>query len=356
MADLAAGLIGRGHSVTLLTAGDQFPGNRGGEILRRSLTEAGVDIRIMPYPTQRTTRWGYPYRLFRSFFRTARYLKREKFDIIHVHTPILSFIPRFLGYRFVTTTHVAKLALGALHRNATEEIAISSEVYDDCLRRGVAPEHLTLIHNGVDKKFATPVAEQTLDDTARELGIPRDKTIIGFVGTLCPRKGLDILLQAAARLKAEGYRNYRIVLLGNYDKEEDRTWLRETIAATNTAAEVSIFGYDTPGKFYPLFDIFVLPSRIEGFPLVVLEALLSRCCVVRSGTEGAEEQIEHGKTGFIFENENPDRLTDVLRKLLDDPILRANIAAAGQTKALAEFTSDIMTEKTLDVYRKLTDR
>ncbi len=310
----------------------------------------------MPYPTQRTTRWGYPYRLFRSFLRTARYLKREKFDIIHVHTPILSFIPRFLGYRFVTTTHVAKLALGALHRNATEEIAISSEVYDDCLRRGVAPEHLTLIHNGVDKKFATPVAEQTLDDTARELGIPRDKTIIGFVGTLCPRKGLDILLQAAARLKAEGYRNYRIVLLGNYDKEEDRTWLRETIAATNTAAEVSIFGYDTAGKFYPLFDIFVLPSRIEGFPLVVLEALLSRCCVVRSGTEGAEEQIEHGKTGFIFENENPDRLTDVLRKLHDDPNLRANIAAAGQTKALAEFTSDIMTQKTLDVYRKLTGR
>ncbi len=89
---------------------------------------------------------------------------------------------------------------------------------------------------------------------------------------------------------------------------------------------------------------------------MVLEALLSRCCVVRSGTEGAEEQIEHGKTGFIFENENPDRLTDVLRKLLDDPNLRANIAAAGQTKALAEFTSDIMTQKTLDVYRKLTGR
>lgn len=195
MVDLAAGLIERGHSVTLLTAGDQFPGNRGGGILRRSLIEAGVVIRIMPYPTQRTTRWGYPYRLFRSFLRTARYLKREKFDIIHVHTPILSFIPRFLGYRFVTTTHVAKLALGALHRNATEEIAISSEVYDDCLRRGVAPEHLTLIHNGVDKKFATPVAERTLDDPILRANIAaagQTKALAEFTSDIITQKTLDV--------------------------------------------------------------------------------------------------------------------------------------------------------------------
>ncbi|WP_299221989.1 glycosyltransferase family 4 protein [uncultured Alistipes sp.] len=320
------------------------------------MIDAGVSVRIIPYPTRRMARWIYPYRMLKSFILTAWYLRREKFDVIHVHTPILSFIPRFAGYKFVTTTHVAKLSLGFFHRIATEEIAISREVYDDCLNRGVAPEHLTLIHNGVDRKFSEPVADKEREKNARKLAIPSDKTVIGFVGTLCPRKGLDILLTAMARLKSEGYRNYHIVLLGNYDKEEDRAWLREVVAETDHEAEVSIFGYDTPRKFYPLFDIFVLPSRIEGFPLVVLEALLSRCCVVRSGTEGAEEQIENGKTGFIFENENPDSLAEVLRALLDDPTLRADIAAAGQAKALREFTSDTMTQKMLEVYRKAVNR
>lgn len=351
MRDLAAELIKQGHKVTICTAGKQFENHVGMGKLYNSLLQVGVEIQHIPYPNNNSRGLRKIYDLLLGFFYTMLFLHRQKFDVIHVHTPILSFIPKILGKKFVTTIHVADLHLGILHCNATEEIAISKAVWNDCLKRGVPKEHINLIYNGVDSRYAGNVNRDIIQATKKKLGISENELVIGFVGTLCYRKGVDLLLKSCKELI--GKESFHCVLLGNFDNEVEREKIVNLIKTLDMDTYVTIVAYDDPFLYYKTFDIFVLPSRLEGFPLVPIEAMLSGCCVIRSNTEGAYEQIDSGVNGFIFENENIGQLTDVLKTLIQDPALMHKVAKAGKEKALKEFTSEVMAKKTLEVYKKV---
>lgn len=99
----------------------------------------------------------------------------------------------------------------------------------------------------------------------------------------------------------------------------------------------------------------VLPSRIDAFMLVAIEAMMMGCCVIRSDTGGASEQIVHGQSGFIFENGNVNQLVQYLEYLIQNPSEIQSMSKAGQKNALEKFTSEIMAKKTLDVYTHLLE-
>ena len=124
--DLAQGLIEEGHTVHLLTAGKHYENHKGMDELYDSLLSVGVKIINVGFPSK-LGKLEY-LKLIPSFFETWRLFKREKYDIIHVHTPVLSFIPKILGYKFVTTVHSAKMNIGVLDRFPNHQIAISKEV------------------------------------------------------------------------------------------------------------------------------------------------------------------------------------------------------------------------------------
>jgi len=96
----------------------------------------------------------------------------------------------------------------------------------------------------------------------------------------------------------------------------------------------------------------VSASRSESFSLVTIEGMLSGCCVVRSDTGGAKDQIVNNETGFIFPNEDSHSLKVILEQLIINNELRKQIAQNGRTYALNNFTSDIMVESTIKVYEK----
>ena len=81
--------------------------------------------------------------------------------------------------------------------------------------------------------------------------------------------------------------------------------------------------------------------------------MMSECCVIRSNTEGAYDQISHGDDGYIFENENFIELATYLNKVIENDDLRLNIARKGKEKALNKFTIKEMTKGTLKVYEKV---
>lgn len=111
--------------------------------------------------------------------------------------------------------------------------------------------------------------------------------------------------------------------------------------------------FEDPKPFYDIFDIFVLPSRMESFPLVTLEAMMSGCCPIRSNTEGAYEQIESGVNGLLFDNEDSVQFTAAMEKLINDDDLRTKLAKNAKEKALKEYTIPVMTQKTLQVYDRI---
>ena len=351
--DLSAEMIRRGHTVTLLTGGKKADGDKALDNLYQSLLDTGIEIHKVSFPLSGCSRVKYMLKLLVSTCQTWLFLRRRKFDIVHLHTPVLSPVLKLCSCDFVMTRHLAGMNLGVFYVKPKYEIAISESTYRDAINAGMKQSDVFLINNGINSSFSELASSDDVSAICTRLNVPHDKIIIGFVGALCHRKGVDILLQSCDMLNTKYPDKFSLVWLGNPLKDEDRRWLSDLLERFKHPSYLRIFGYEDPKPFYDMFDIFVLPSRREGFPLVVLEAMLSGCCVVRSDTDGAQEQIADGQDGFLFKSEDSEELFLILEKLMLDKTLRESVAANGRKKALENFTSDVMAEKTLSVYNKM---
>ena len=81
--------------------------------------------------------------------------------------------------------------------------------------------------------------------------------------------------------------------------------------------------------------------------------MMSGCCTIRSNSNGAYDQIDHGENGFIFTSENSKELAEYIEKIYMDSSLRENLAKKGKLKAIANFTTQKMVNNTLKVYTEL---
>lgn len=342
--DLSVALVKLGHQVTILTSIDKPCNNEQDFFLKKF---SGNNIHVITYLRRK--------KLIGQIVSTIQFLNviARRWDIIHVQSPYYSFMPWLLHKRFVSTLHVNDLVPCFYYKNATHLIAISKETkkYAKTVF-GYQDQNITIINHGVSPRFAAELTRDESDSIKKRLKLPLDKIIVGLVASIEKRKGHDLLLKAVNNLPLDIKSKVHIVFVGSSKDGKTNGWLQNLI---NQYGEkrVSWFPYQDPELYYKIFDIFVLPSRLEGFPLVVPEAMLSGCCVVRSNTEGASEQIDSGINGFIFKNEDVEQLTDILQQIIQDTSLRQHLAQAGKEKALVEFTSEVMAKKTLAVYNKV---
>ena len=346
---LSKGLIDRGHQVYIITAG---PENHESEVnvkLFQDLINIGVIPIIVPFPKKNNNKYKYLLSLLYSLIYCKRVLDKYNFDIVHVHTPILSFIPKLLKRKFIRTIHTADLNLSILDCKADYEIVISKELYIEAMKKyNYSDGSIQLVHNGVSRDFYQPQKNYKEILELKKIYNIQDKIVIGLIGTIRYIKGHDILINAISLLPDHIKSNLNIIFLGDGEKDFVINLLKEK----KLSHLCTFLPFQNPLKIYPLIDIKVLPSRLEGFPLATIEAMLMGCCVIRSNTQGATEQITHGKTGFIFENENYSELSNILLELIENKELRNQVSQAGQTYALEHFISDIMVDKTLTVYQK----
>ncbi|MDM1063537.1 glycosyltransferase family 4 protein [Empedobacter falsenii] len=351
--DLSKELIESGHEVFVFTSGPEFAESEANVNLLNRLEVIGAQIVKIDFPNNSKNKLLYGLKMLKSVPIVHRKLLDFKIDVIHVHTPALSFIPVLLRKKYVKTIHIADLSLSILNRRATHEITISRETYKEAQQKfNYNEDELTLIFNGVDKRFSKQSPKENNLKTRNVYKINSDKIIIGIVGSIQYRKGHDVLLKAISKFPSDIKNKVILVILGEGNKKEEK-WLSNLVTENFLENIVIKLPFQDPKPFYDIIDIFVLPSRLEGFPLVAIEAFLSGCCVVRSNVEGAYDQIDDGKTGFLFQNENVDELKDILVKLTIDDKLRMEVTNNGREFALQNFTSDIMAEKTIEVYQKV---
>ena len=346
--DLGRALVSLGHRVTLLV-GRRKKNLPESEILYQKFLEVGVQVVSFREAINNSL-----HLKIISFLDVLFFIIWHRFDIIHIQSPYLSFMPWLLHKKFVSTLHVNDLIRCFYYKNATHLIAISRETKDYARRIfGYNDKDITIVNHGVSSSFATLLSAEQKNEEKLKRNLPVDKLIIGLVGSIEKRKGHDVLLNAIALLPKELLATIHIVFLGSSKDGKTKEWLDTLIEKTNMEGRVSRFEYQSSDIFYKLFDVFVLPSRLEGFPVVVIEAMSSGCCCVRSNVEGAYDQIDDGKTGFLFENENVEQLSSILKFLIENPDRRTEVAKAGREKALKEFTSEVMAKKTIDVYKQV---
>lgn len=160
---------------------------------------------------------------------------------------------------------------------------------------GIDDNKITVIYNGVDTKKFSPKNKHELRE---KYNLPKDLTIILFVGSGFKRKGLDTLIKAFARLKEQ---NLLLIVIGKGDKIE----YEKTCHKLKIEKKVLFLGIRKDiESFYALSDLFVLPTIYDPFSNATLEAMASGIPVITTKNNGVAELIEDGKEGYLTESIN----------------------------------------------------
>jgi glycosyltransferase involved in cell wall biosynthesis len=181
----------------------------------------------------------------------------------------------------------------------------------------------SVIHDAIDIEQAFPDE----GDARRRLGLPLDVPVIGTIGRFTEQKDHDTLLRAARRLVDRCPR--ALVAIVGYGPLHDR--LLEQCDRLGLGGHVRFLGEITdPYPFYAAVDVFVMTSRWEGFPVVILEAMAAGRPVVSTRVGGIAEAVDHGRSGFLTEPGDDEGLAAALAALVADPALRGRFGNAAR--------------------------
>jgi glycosyltransferase involved in cell wall biosynthesis len=202
-----------------------------------------------------------------------------------------------------------------------------SEAVSTMLRPQVGTKPVLTAHNGVHVR-------------ERLSGGGDDSFTVGALGTICRVKGTDIFLRAAA-LAVERRPGLRFEHAGQPDLHRDAGLddeLAGLLGSSRLREVVTMLGRAPADSVLPRWNVFVLPSRSDAFPLASLEAMAAGVPVVASRVGGIPEQITHLQHGILVPVGNVEALADWIVRLHDDAALRSELAAAGQRRVREEFT------------------
>lgn len=351
--DLAQGLAQEGHQLQMITGGVTDPENAYLNEIKAQFEDLGIAIKYFNTPKGNLLNKAITSVI--SILRILGWILKSKADVIHSQSPYMTFLPWLLRRKYVTTVHNVQLVKNIKYKNPTALIAISEESKQYAIAHlGARSNSVSVVCHGVSKRYATHLSAAEKSKLKKDLGISEDKVIIGFVGRITVEKGLDVLIRAVDQhLPHKLKEKVQLVFLGDFYSEFDQQSLKQAIATSGIADKLTKVSFQDPLPFYNIFDIFVLPSKSEAFGLVCVEAMLCGCCTIRTDTNGALDQIEHGVDGFIFPNEDSESLAEIIQQLMENPEQAANISRNGFQKALDNFTIETMTSNTLKVYEKI---
>ena len=246
------------------------------------------------------------------------------------------------GVRTMAVEHLPYPLDGALQlrlkrftsRRLAAHVAVGHRVARDVESFVGLPEgSVQAIHNGVPDLELEPATRSG------------DRLVVGSVGRLDRQKGFDVLLRALIDVPEP-----RLVLVGDGD---ERGSLESLTADLGLSDRVHFAGWsDDPRRALTSFDIFVLPSRFEGFPLAIVEAMLARLPVVATDVGSVREAVADGETGLLIPPEDPKALAIALRALLNDAERRADFGARGRERALV-FSPAAMARAYERVYQEI---
>lgn len=160
------------------------------------------------------------------------------------------------------------------------------------------------------------------------------------VGRLNAAKGIHLLLQAMATLRRD-FKALQLTLVGDGEERASLETLAEWLGISDCVVFSGAVNQDHILPYYQQADVFCLPSFAEGVPVVLMEAMAMEIPCVASRITGIPELIDDGEDGLLFTAANVQALTTALRRLLDDPSLRARLGERARRKVVARYNRDV---------------
>lgn len=306
--------------------------------------------------------WAERLRTPERILRIARFLRRRRVDVVHVHNlaPLVygGVAARLLGPRrpaVVYSEHnqiyrANARAEGRFRRYvrlADQVVAVSDDLRRTLVDRLRIAPPVRVLHNGID-----PAPFEGVDPSPvrRELDIGPDSFVVGTAVVLSEQKGVRFLLEAAGLVRATDP-GVRFVVAGDGPL---RAELERRAAELGLGDGVRFLGYrrDVP-QLVAAFDAYVLPSLWEGLPLALLEALASGKPIVASRVGGNPEVVEHERNGLLVPPRSPEALAEAILRLRRDPALREAIRGRNQERFHRFFSIASMVNGHVPLYEEL---
>jgi glycosyltransferase involved in cell wall biosynthesis len=319
---------------------------------------------VLRLPMVREVRPGTDFAHYRALLR---HLEAVQPDVVHTHSSKAGVLGRAAsiasgtGLR-VHTPHTFAFLFEAmfapLKRRLYREIEGWLAGHTHAIVAVSASEARTFIASGVVESRRVHVVANGIDAAAftgaravdrASLGFRADAPLAAVVGLLNVAKGQDLALEA---LVESGLSDLQLMFVG-HGEEEAR--LVSQAQALGVAARVRFLGFRTDvARLLAAADFVLVPSRWEGMPYIVLEAMASARPVVTTPVDGALDLVQHGVHGFVAREISAAALAEAVRELLArTPLERRKMGESGRTRVLARHRVDRMVDELIELYGAL---
>jgi glycosyltransferase involved in cell wall biosynthesis len=309
-----------------------------------------------------------PWLVIRSLIVLTRYFRRQRFHILHAHTPVAALIgriaaklagtplviytahgfyfhdkmPRWKRFLFVTLERVGGRFTDLL-------FCQSSEDAEEAVTQGIVHvSRVMAIGNGVDVSRFDP---ERVEKTARAtLGIPKEAFVVGMIGRQVREKGIAEFLRATTRL-ASDYPNLWVLLVGDrlpsdhaegVESEFGEAYrvLRHRLVRTGLRDDIP--------QLLAAMDLFCLPSWREGMPRTIIEAMMMGKPVLATDIRGSREEVVSEETGILVPTRSPQQLAAAMLRFLEEPVWGRSLGVAGRQRALQLYDENKVVALQLD--------
>lgn len=303
-------------------------------------------------------------RAFGANISTGARLRSLGRGLAHIHSPFVYGALR-AGLKLAGVCRLVHLHLEyslddlrwAL-RHPPDVIVACARFLLDQVRAALPSRHaervrLVALPNAIDVESFSPATDRQAAKV--RVGAPLDRPLLLMLANLAPHKGQMTALRTVCRLREQG-RDVQLWLAG-IDRSEEQSYereLRQQIHMLGLDERVTLLGFrqDTP-TLLQAADVVLLPSTAEGLPLSLLEAQASGVPVIAAPTAGIPEIIADGRTGFLVSAEDDAGYAARVRKLLDEPRLRQDIAAAALFQCRQRHSRGEYHRRITDLYADL---
>ena len=291
----------------------------------------------------------------------AAVVRGEGYSLLHAHTPrsamIASIASVLTGVPMVYHVH-SPVSRDSTHRvknlfNAVVErwstsraaalIAVSESLGRRVRQRRRIADKVTVVPNGVPSR--------ELPDRA---SADRNQMTFGVVALFRPRKGIEVLLDSLAQLRAEG-QPVRLRAIGAFEAPDYASRIKRLAEKLGVADAIDWVGFtDDVDAELAQVDALVLPSLFgEGLPMVVLEAMSAGLPVVATDVEGVSEAVRDGLDGVIAEPGNAESLAAAMRRLLSGELDPKQLGRNAAVRHAEQFSDESMARRVAEVYRRV---
>lgn len=302
-----------------------------------------------------------------AFVKLVRFLKRYRPDVVQTHVlkanllgilaakiarvPVV--IATEMTLKDTATSSGRRIRDRVLHPvvtrviNRCDKYVVTSEFIRNEWSRGIDPQRFEVIYPpfNLEKQQSALRAPRTFVNGGAKN--------IGFVGRLSDEKAIPILMAAFVRVR-QRLENVILTIVGTGPLEQQL----KAYATTLGIAEYIRFAGHLPNSFEALkeFDLFVLPSRTEGCPIVVLEAMAMGLPVVATRVGGSPELVADGESGLLVPPNDPAAMAEAILKILTVNDMARQMGAKGRQRAFEHFHPSLFTRHLQELYQQLYER